>query len=189
MAYPRRVRQDCQKNCAYLPTLLWSVRFSSLHECYQHSASTQLLNELFGLVHVKGDPSDCTSWLMALANCCCEIIVWSLRLTLTIMIELGFPHLKPTDVYDLRRQHWLNCVGEQHASSWMQQAHRVACHDASFRNSLFWMDFINLNVEKCPSTVQNFRYWDESFASRHARYFLNLLGDKRVGDKFPFGPF
>jgi len=63
----------------------WLTTYSSKNATVLWSAN---LSQIIALSTAKAE-------LMALASCCCEI-VWASKLA----IELGFPQLKPTDVYE-----------------------------------------------------------------------------------------
>ena len=80
--------------------------------------------------------------LMALASCCCEI-VWARKLA----IELGFPQLKPTDVYEDNT----GCIALANNMRLRGRSKHIALR-VCFIQKLIQDGLIN--VKQCPSAVQ-----------------------------------
>jgi len=110
--------------------------------------------------------------LMALASCCCEV-VWVRKLA----IELGFPQLKPTDVYEDNT----GCIAMANNMHLRGRSKHIALR-VCFIQKLIQDGLIN--VKQCPSAVQTADTGTDALPRVPFENFTDqLLGDKHVEDK------
>jgi len=117
--------------------------------------------------------------LMALASCCCKI-VWARKLA----IELGFPLLKPTDIYE-DNSGCIALADNMHLRGRFKHiALRVCFIHKLIQNGL-------INVKQCPTALQTADIGTKAWPRIPFENFTDqLLGDKHVGDKrFLIRPF
>ena len=110
--------------------------------------------------------------LMALASYCCEV-VWARKLA----IELGFPQLKPTDVYEDNT----GCIALANNMHLRGRSKHIALR-VCFIQKLIQDGLIN--VKQCPTAVQTADIGTKALPRVPFENFTDqLLGDKHVGDK------
>jgi len=112
--------------------------------------------------------------LIVLASCCCEV-VWARKLA----VELGFPQLKPTDIYEDNT----GCIALSNKMHVRERSkHVTLC--VCFIQQLIQYGIIN--AKQCPTAAQladietkGFSRWRVPFES----FTDQLLGDKHIGGK------
>ena len=110
--------------------------------------------------------------LMALASCCCEV-VWARKLA----IELGFPQLKPTDIYK-NNTGYIALANNMHLRGRSKHIALRVC----FIQKLIQDGIIN--CKQCPTAAQTADIGTKALPRVPFENFTDqLLGDKHVGDK------
>ena len=116
---------------------------------------------------------------MALASCSCEV-VWARKLA----IELGFPQLKPTDVYEDNT----GCIALANNMHLRGRSKHIALRVCFIQKLI--QDGI-INCKQCPTATQTADIGTKALPRVPFENFTDqLLGDKHVGDKrFSSVPF
>ena len=110
---------------------------------------------------------------MALASCCCKL-VWARKLA----IELGFPQLKPTDVYEDNA----GCIALANNMHLCGRSKHIAALRVCFIQNLIQDGLIN--VKQCSSAVQTADIGTKALPRVHFKNSTDQnLGDKHIGYK------
>jgi hypothetical protein len=110
--------------------------------------------------------------LMALASCCCEV-VWARKLA----VELGFPQLKPTDIYEDNT----GCIALANNMHLRGRSKHVALRVCFIQQLI--QDGI-INAKQCPTAAQIADIGTKALPRVPFESFTDqLLGDKHVGGK------
>ena len=117
--------------------------------------------------------------LMTLTSCCC-VIVWARKLAL----ELDFPQLKPTDVYEDNT----SCIALDNHMPLCGRSKHIALR-VRFIQKIVQDGLIN--IKQCPTAAQTADIGTKALPRVPFENFTDqLLADKHVGDKiFIFRPF